>query len=74
LDELRKDPWGHDYDYRLAPAPGVPFEVRSAGPDGRFGTADDVVRSEVVVRSITCQFETERPLERVNRSNTERPI
>jgi hypothetical protein len=43
VEEVRKDPGGHDYDYRVAPAAGVAFEVRSAGPDGRFGTTDDIV-------------------------------
>jgi hypothetical protein len=37
------DPWGHRYAYRPDPAPGVAFEVRSAGPDGRFDTPDDIV-------------------------------
>jgi general secretion pathway protein G len=34
-----KDRWDHDYRYSLK---GKTFEVISAGPDGKFGTADDV--------------------------------
>ncbi|MBI2921589.1 MAG: type II secretion system protein GspG [Planctomycetes bacterium] len=33
------DAWGHDWIYRFE---GGSFEVRSPGPDGREGTADDV--------------------------------
>jgi hypothetical protein len=35
---LRSDPWGHPYRYRLVAAKP---EIRSAGPDGVFDTADD---------------------------------
>ena len=37
-----KDPWGRDYIYR---SPGIPhrdpYDVFSAGPDGKANTADD---------------------------------
>ena len=41
--ELPRDPWGHDYIYIY---PGIKhangFDLRSAGPDGQDGTADDI--------------------------------
>jgi hypothetical protein len=40
-----KDPWGHPIDYsRTSPDRAV---LRSAGPDGRIGTRDDVRRDVV---------------------------
>ncbi len=36
---LPKDPWGNDFQYTIKPD-GI--EIRSAGPDGQFGTADDI--------------------------------
>jgi general secretion pathway protein G len=33
------DPWGHPYEYKLN---GSTFEVKSLGPDGQSGTADDI--------------------------------
>ncbi|MEP6653507.1 MAG: alpha-2-macroglobulin family protein [Myxococcales bacterium] len=43
------DPWGHGLSFARASGPRVPFlstlpgyRLRSAGPDGRFGTGDDV--------------------------------
>lgn len=39
---IRIDPWWNPYSYRTKNAVG--FELRSAGPDGKFGTADDLVR------------------------------
>lgn len=41
LDGPLKDPWGRDYAIRGAV--GASIEVRSAGADGTFDTADDVV-------------------------------
>lgn len=35
-----KDAWGHDFTFKRL---GAGFELRSAGPDGRIGTADDVL-------------------------------
>lgn len=37
-----KDPWGNDYLYILTPDQREPFEVLSAGLDGREGTDDDI--------------------------------
>ena len=34
-----KDPWGHEYQYSKQ---GNVYTVASAGPDGSFGSADDV--------------------------------
>ena len=37
------DPWGKPYAYRHPPARQESFpDVFSAGPDGQFGTADDI--------------------------------
>ena len=33
------DPWGHAYEYKPN---GGEFELRSVGPDGQSGTADDI--------------------------------
>jgi general secretion pathway protein G len=33
------DPWGKPYEYKLN---GSSFEIRSVGPDGQSGTADDI--------------------------------
>ena len=33
------DPWGKAYEYKLN---GSSFEIRSIGPDGQSGTADDI--------------------------------
>lgn len=47
LDEAPpKDPWGRPIEYTRA-APGRAL-LRSAGPDGRFGTKDDVRRDVVL--------------------------
>jgi gluconolactonase len=43
--EVPRDAWGMPYRLVLAPREGVEFELASAGPDGVFGTADDVVRA-----------------------------
>jgi general secretion pathway protein G len=43
LPELPKDGWGNDFTY-VSPAPNnkYPYEIRSAGPDGRMDTEDDM--------------------------------
>ena len=38
IKEIRSDPWGDDFVYLRS---GNDFEIRSAGPDGVPGTADD---------------------------------
>jgi type II secretion system protein G len=40
LDAIPKDPWNNDYVYRLLGP--QQFELISAGPDGKLGTADDL--------------------------------
>lgn len=40
---LKPDPWGNNYVYQLDATTGQPI-VRSNGPDGQAGTADDVVQ------------------------------
>ena len=46
--EIPLDPWQHPYVYeypgRLNPAG---YDIRSAGPDGQIGTADDIVNATV---------------------------
>lgn len=37
--EIPKDPWGKPYDYKPN---GTSFDLRSVGPDGQSGTADDI--------------------------------
>lgn len=42
LDKLPIDSWGHPYIYRGPSQNGLAFDLLSAGPDGKEGTADDV--------------------------------
>ena len=43
LKRVRNDPWGNPYRYvpRAKDKPNV-YQLISAGPDGKFGTADDI--------------------------------
>ena len=43
LEKVPLDPWGGAYEYRVLDAAKRDWIVRSAGPDGRFATPDDVV-------------------------------
>jgi len=43
LEKVPADPWGHPYEYRVKDEAKRDWVVRSAGPDGRLDTADDVV-------------------------------
>lgn len=47
-DNIPPDPWGHPYVYecpgRLSPSG---YDIRSAGPDGQLGTADDIVNANL---------------------------
>jgi hypothetical protein len=43
LEKLPKDRWGHDFTYDKRGEGGDDYVIKSAGPDGVFGTADDVV-------------------------------
>ena len=36
---MRLDPWNNDYKFE---SKGMKFVVISAGPDGQFGTEDDI--------------------------------
>lgn len=38
-EEIPKDPWGNEYRYTRQ---GNSYTVASAGPDGTFGTGDDI--------------------------------
>ncbi|MBL8727743.1 MAG: S46 family peptidase [Planctomycetes bacterium] len=49
LEELPQDPWGHDYDLREGDRPSD-WEVRSAGPDGKLDTDDDITSRKRAVR------------------------
>jgi hypothetical protein len=47
LKDLPKDPWGHDFSLRCpGKKPDDGAEALSAGPDGKFDTADDVSSAE----------------------------
>jgi len=43
VEKIPLDPWGVAYSYRILDAEKQEYEIRSAGPDHRFGTDDDVV-------------------------------
>jgi general secretion pathway protein G len=40
---LKPDPWGHPYSYEVNPSEPTRYLLRSAGPDGQLGSADDVL-------------------------------
>lgn len=43
LEELPSDPWGREYQYtNPSREAGKPFDLWSAGPDGKDGTKDDI--------------------------------
>ncbi len=46
LVSVLQDPWGRAYRYRILGRHTDRCEVRSAGGDGDFGTADDVVATD----------------------------
>jgi len=49
--DIPLDPWGHPYAYefpgRLNPSG---YDLRSAGPDGQLGTADDIANASISSR------------------------
>ena len=45
IDSIKNDPWDQPYEYRITDERRNRYEVRSAGEDGRLGTADDVVET-----------------------------
>jgi general secretion pathway protein G len=48
LEKIWPDPWGHPYRYDF---PGKhrtnSYDLSSAGPDGKFGTADNIANWDV---------------------------
>jgi general secretion pathway protein G len=46
--DIPLDPWGHPYAYefpgKLNPSG---YDIRSAGPDGQFGTTDDIANASI---------------------------
>jgi general secretion pathway protein G len=38
-DPIKPDPWGRPFEYKVS---GDSYELRSLGPDGQSGTADDI--------------------------------
>ena len=49
--DIPLDPWGHAYAYEC-PGRSNPsgYDIRSAGPDGQFGTSDDIANSSTTAR------------------------
>jgi hypothetical protein len=56
-----EDAWGRKLHYAES---GLRFEVRSAGPDGRFGTDDDIVATGQVGRNRPCEIRSEASVTR----------
>ena len=60
-ESLPVDGWGKPFSLRALPAQGVEgvyaLEVRSAGPDGEFGSADDSVEDTTYVSTKLCFIE-----------------
>jgi len=46
IAKIPVDPWGTAYRYRVGDLAKREYEIRSAGPDERFGTDDDLVHPE----------------------------
>ncbi|MFO0893862.1 MAG: type II secretion system protein GspG [Phycisphaerales bacterium] len=44
--EQLKDPWGRPFEIRIPGVINRDFDIRSAGDDGQFETADDVVNGQ----------------------------
>jgi general secretion pathway protein G len=43
MDKIPLDPWGHPYLYEYPGKHGTnAYDLSSAGPDGKFGTEDDI--------------------------------
>jgi general secretion pathway protein G len=43
--DIPKDGWGHEFIYEM-PGAGIPFLIRSCGPDGQRGTDDDLLSTD----------------------------
>jgi len=41
-DDMKPDPWGHDYIYRCPGADGRDYDLFSCGPSGREGGPDNI--------------------------------
>lgn len=49
--DIPLDPWGHVYTYEYPGAVNASgYDLRSAGPDGQMGTADDVANVAITSR------------------------
>lgn len=44
--DLPPDGWGNDFYYEAYPESGLPFAIRSFGPDGELGTDDDLLSTD----------------------------
>jgi general secretion pathway protein G len=42
LRQLKDDPWGNPYSYQMDPTNPRNYVMSCAGPDGQFGTEDDI--------------------------------
>jgi general secretion pathway protein G len=49
--DIPLDPWGHPYVYQF-PGSSHPnsYDIRSAGPDGQMGTADDIFNAALTAK------------------------
>ncbi len=43
IDKIPLDPWKHAYVYKIENVTRHEYTLTSAGPDGAFGTEDDIV-------------------------------
>jgi general secretion pathway protein G len=49
--DIPPDPWGRPYAYQCPGATNpAGYDIRSAGPDGQTGTADDIVNASITAR------------------------
>lgn len=49
--DIPADPWGHPYIYDYPGKVNASgYDIRSAGPDGQAGTADDIVNASITAR------------------------
>lgn len=49
--DIPLDPWGHPYTYEYPGRVNANgYDVRSAGPDGQVGTADDIVNASITAK------------------------
>jgi general secretion pathway protein G len=49
--DIPLDPWGHAYVYEYPGRVNANgYDVSSAGPDGQFGTADDIINASITAK------------------------